>query len=407
MKKVYTNGLALLLALTMLLSILTACGGSNNQNSNNTSGSQNNSQTDDQPPTIAGDDQPPAEPQKVTLVSQGMMPLDYAENFSIELYEGGYRMIRGGANDVQLLVVPEGAEIPEELEEGVTVLQQPIDRVYMASTGMVSIIDAIGALDSVKLVATDVDGWYVDGVIEKMNAGDILFSGKYQEPDYELMTANDIQLHIDTTMLDGYPEVIEKFEELEIPTFIEDSSKESHPLARVEWVKVFGVLFGMEDEAQKYFDEQKALMDAAGGEDTGKTVAMGYIASSGKCYARNGGDYMAHMIGLAGGDYILADVNVEESGNSNMTFEEWYADFKDAEYLFYVNFALGFNSVDEMVEYNPLFADFLAVQEGHVYITSKDFTQSTAAIASIVSDMNTILTSNDPDVTTDHLIKIN
>lgn len=404
MKKNLTKWLALLLVLALSL---TACGGGNNQNSSTTDDNQNSSQTDGQTPDTAGDDQTPDEPQKATLVSQGMMPLDYAENFTIELYEGGYRMIRGGANDVQLLVVPEGAEVPEDLEEGVTVLQQPIDRVYMASTGMVSVIDAIGGLDHVRLVATDIDGWYVDGVTEKMNAGEILFSGKYQEPDYELMTANDIQLHIDTTMLDGYPEVIEKFEELEIPTFIEDSSKEGHPLARVEWVKVFGVLFGMEDVAQKYFDEQKALMDAAGGEDTGKSVAMGYIASSGKCYARNGGDYMAQMIGLAGGDYILADVNAEESGNSNMTFEEWYADFKDAEYLFYVNFALGFSSVDEMIEYNPLFADFRAVQEGHVYITSKDFTQSTAAIASIVSDMNAILTSDDPEVTTEHLIKIN
>ena len=89
-----------------------------------------------------------------------------------------------------------------------------------------------------------------------------------------------------------------------------------------------------------------------------------------------------------------------------MTFEEWYADFKDAEYLFYVNFALGFHSVQEMIDYNPLFADFRAVQDGHVYITSPDFTQSTAAIAAIVADMNTILTSDDPAVTTDHLIKI-
>ena len=96
----------------------------------------------------------------------------------------------------------------------------------------------------------------------------------------------------------------------------------------------------------------------------------------------------------------------EESGNTNMTFEDWYARNKDADYLFYINFALGFNSLQEMIDYNPLFADFKAVQEGHVYVTSPDFTQSTAAIASIIADMNTIFTSDDPEVTTDHLIRL-
>ena len=261
MKKTFQNWLALALALTMLLSLLAACGG-NSQNGGADDQQTNGQQTEEQQ---AGDNdsqtadqtddtqQPPEnETPQPALVSQGFMPLDYAENFSIELYENGCRMIRGGANDVQRLVVPEGVEVPEEeIGDDVSVLQQPIDRVYMASTGMVSVVDAIGGLDHVKLVATDVDGWYVDGVVEKMNAGEIAFSGNYKEPDYEQMTANDIQLHVDTTMLDGYPEVVEKFEELGIPTFIEDSSQESHPLARVEWVKVFGVLFGLEDRQDR------------------------------------------------------------------------------------------------------------------------------------------------------------
>ena len=114
------------------------------------------------------------------------------------------------------------------------------------------------------------------------------------------------------------------------------------------------------------------------------------------------------MLGMAGGDYVCADMEPEKGGNSNMTFEEWYDKFKDADYFFYMNFAAKFYSIDEMIEFNPLFADFKAVKEGRVWITSADFTQSTAAIAGILQDMNTILKSDDPqNVTTDHLIKIN
>ncbi len=386
--------LALLLALAMALS-LAACGGNGS------------AETTAAPTTEAtAETAAPTETQaEGTLTYIGPMELDYAENFSIDLYEDGYRMISAGTGGYTYLVVPEGKEVPEALDEDVIVLQQPLT-LYVSSTGMMSLVDAIGGLDAVKLVATDVDGWYLDNVISAMESGDIQYSGSYKEPDYELMVSSGITLHIDTTMVDGYPEVLEKFQELGIPSLVENSSKESHPLGRVEWVKLFGVLLGLEDEANAYFEEQKALVEAAGGEATGVTVAMGYITSSGGCYARNGGDYMAQMISLAGGSYILADMNPEESGNTSMTFEDWYASNKDADYLFYINFAYKFASIEEMIAYNPLFADFKAVQEGNVWITSADFTQSTAAIASIISDMNTILTSGDGDVTTDHLIKL-
>lgn len=340
------------------------------------------------------------------LVEIGEMPLDYAENFSITLYEGGYRMISIPSRETRFLVVPEGMSVPAELDEDVVVLQQPLNQVYVDSTGVVSLIAAMGGLEHVKLVATDVDKWYIDSVKEAMTNGSIAYSGNYKEPDYEMMASNNIQLQIGTTMLDSYPEVLEKFEELGIPTMVEVSSRESHPLGRVEWVKVMGVLFGMEDEANAFFEEQKAKLEYISAESTGKTVAMGYITSTDKCYARNGGDYMAKMIALAGGEYILSDMNPEESGSTSMTFEDFYAMNKDAEYLFYVNFARSFSSIQDMIDYNPLFADFKAVQEGHVYITSPDFTQTTADIASIVTDMNTILSSEDADITTDHLIKI-
>ncbi len=342
------------------------------------------------------------------LVPDGKLKLDYAENFSIDLYKGGYRMIHAGTGGLSYLVVPEGMKVPADAPADAVVLQQPIDRVYMASTGMVSLIDAIGALDHVKLVSTDRDGWYLDGVTSAMDSGKITYSGHYKEPDYELMVANNIQFHVDTTMIDNSPEVLDKMKELGIPSLVENSSKEGHPLARVEWVKLFGVLFNMEKEANDYFETQKKLVeDASGEESSGKTVAMGYITSTDKCYARNGGDYMAQMIEMAGGTYILADMNPEKSGNTNMTFEEFYASNKDADCIFYVNFARSFGSLQEMIDYNPLFADFKAVQNGNVWITSPDFTQSTAAIASIISDMHTVLFSDDPNVTTDHLIKLN
>lgn len=334
--------------------------------------------------------------------------LAYAERFTLTYYKGGYKSFTVADHpDTTFLVVPEGKSVPEKLEEGTVVLQQPLDKITFNSTGMVSLVDAINGLDHIVSVGTDVDGWYLDNVIAYMNDGKIKFSGKYKEPDYEMLTAEGTQLVIDTTMLNSNPEVMEKYKELGIPCFIESSSKESHPLGRVEWVKLFGALMNLDDEANAYFDEQnKMVEEVTSAEKCGKTVAMFYLSSkSDMVYARNGGDYMAAMIGLAGGDYIMADVEPNKPGNTKSTFEDIYARCVDADYLFYVNFALKFDSVEKLVEYNPLFGDFKAVKDGNVYVTAPNFTQSTAAIAGIVEDMHTVL--NDPTVeTTDSLIKL-
>lgn len=411
-----TANIVLAMTMAMGMSLMAACGNSGGQEegskgtieSNGSSELTESSQTPETSRPESGESSSAEENYDGKLVSEGNMELEYAEGFSVELFKGGYRRITLADSGEQFLVVPEGMSVPEGLEESVSVLQMPVDHVYMASTGMVSLVDAIGALDHIKLVATDLDGWYIDNVVEAMNKGEISYSGNYKEPDYEMMVDKGIQLHIDTAMIDSCPEVTEKFTELGIPNMKEMSSKENHPLARVEWVKLTGVLFGKEAEAQAYFDNQKAMMEqATAKESSGISVAMGYITSSGKCYARNGGDYLVHMIGLAGGNYVCAEMEPQKSGNTSMTFEEWYAAFRDADYLFYWNLGNKFYSIQEMTEYEPLFADFKAVKEGHVWITSPDFSQATSAISSIAADMNTILFSENPDeVTTDHLIKL-
>jgi iron complex transport system substrate-binding protein len=52
-----------------------------------------------------------------------------------------------------------------------------------------------------------------------------------------------------------------------------------------------------------------------------------------------------------------------------------------------------FKTLEDMVAFNPLFADLKAVKEGQVYITSPDFSQSTAAIAGIIADMHAVLSN--------------
>ena len=402
--------MAFLLAMGLVLSALAGCGKQSKESSeaNASVGDSSEVSQEESSQAESSDADSAAEDVDGELVFDYTLELEYATGFHVDYYKGGYIMFTAGSEaDRQFLIVPEGKSVPKDLDASASVLQRPIDRILMSSSGMASLFAAFGGLDHIKLVSTDIDGWYVEDVVKKMEAGEISFSGKYKEPDYEMITANNIQLQVDTTMVNSYPEVLEKYTELGIPYIVETSSKEDHPLGRVEWVKLWGIICDMEEEANAYFEEQKAIVESVtSAEKSDVTIAMFYTtSSSGKCYVRNGGDYMAKMIDLAGGKYNLADLNPDKTGTSTVTFEELYASIQDTDYIFFVSFSDKYTTLDEMIAGNELYASCKAVKEQHVWYTSADFTQSTAAIGSIIKDMNDIIASGGT-ITTEHLIKM-
>lgn len=322
----------------------------------------------------------------------------YATEFNVDYYEGGYALIKV-IDSASYLVVPEGMPVPEGLDRSIRVLQQPLDRIYLQATSGMALIDRLDALDSIRLVGTRQNGWYVDNAVQAMEDGKILFSGSYSEPDYELMINEGCDLAIESTMILHTPKVQEMIELLGIPVFIEHASYENHPLGRTEWIKVYGVLLDKEEEAEAFFNSQASVIDEfAGIENTGKTVAFFYIASDGSVNVRASSDYVPAMIEIAGGNYIFEDISEPGSKRSavGLTMEEFYNAAVNADYLVY-NATIDdpIYTIDELVAKDPLFADFKAVQNGNVWCTGKYLFQATDIMGSLIVDFNHMLTGQD------------
>ena len=94
-----------------------------------------------------------------TLTVESSYPLQYAKQFTVDECTGGYELIT--IADSQYLVVPQGAAVPEDLPQGTTVLQQPIENIYLVSTSAMDPIISLGALDSIALSGTKANGWYL------------------------------------------------------------------------------------------------------------------------------------------------------------------------------------------------------------------------------------------------------
>ena len=333
--------------------------------------------------------------------------LTYAQKFSIDDYEGDYHLVTV-TDGSRYLLVPEGKEVPDDLASDIVVIQEPVQNIYLAASAAMDMFVSLDALDSIRFSSLKADGWYIDQAKEAMENGDILYAGKYSTPDYEQIVQGNCGLAIENTMILHTPEVKEQLEKFGIHVLVDYSSYEPEPLGRTEWVKLYGLLTGHEKEAEDAFNKEQAAIEevqnsvAASGDKETKTVAFFYITSNGQANVRKSADYLPKMIEMAGGQYIFKDLGDEEEATSTMSMqmEEFYAGAKDADYIIYNSTIEGeLDSVDDLLAKSPLFEKFRAVQEGHVYCTSKNLYQSTMELGTITSDIHRMLVGDDEDLT--------
>ena len=333
------------------------------------------------------------------LTYESTMDLTYATEFDVYDYKDGYKLL-DVHEDRQYLVVPEGKEAPEGLSEDIVVLQQPLDHIYMAATAIMSLLDAVDAIDQVKFSGLNASGWYVEDAKKAMESGDMIYAGKYSEPDYELLVSENCDLAIESTMILHSPKVQEMIEMLDIPVFIDRSSYESQPLGRTEWIKLYGAMLDKEEEAADFFANQASIVENLKDfQNTEKTVAFFYINTSGAAVVRNPEDYISNMIELGGARNAFRDLQ-DDSGKTSVpiTMEQFYDTAEDADYLIYnASIDSTVKTLDDLLAKDSMFADYKAVKEGNVWTTEKSMYQATDKIAQFTNDINLLVTGGDPD----------
>ena len=340
------------------------------------------------------------------LEYESTMEKDYAEGFDVYNYSDGYRLIdvhdSESGNSVRYLLVPEGGKVPEGLEEGTVVLKKPLDDIYLAASASMALFSALDGLDNIAFTATEEEDWYIDEAASAMKDGRIIYAGKYSQPDYEMLLEKGCDVAIESTMIMHSPDVQEKLESLDIPVFIDQSSYESHPLGRSEWIRLYGVMIDKEDEAERFFDEQKKVIsDLENIENTGKTVAFFYMNSQDQAVVRASDDYIPKMIEIAGGKYIFTDLeNPNKESRSavvTLSMEEFYEQASEADYLIYnASIESPLSSMEDLTDKSELFERFKAVKSGNVWTTDKYLYQATDIMGQLIRDMHLMLSESDP-----------
>lgn len=391
MKKNVYQLICVILCLTMITAcILTGCktkeDSSSGQTTQDEKSSEEVSEQEEEVPVVQG------------LEYERTIELDYAESFDVYYYREGYKLI-DVHNDRRYLIVPEGSDAPEDLDSDIIVLEQPLDCIYLAATSAMALFDAIDSIGAIRMSGTQASGWYIEHAVEAMESGEMIYAGKYSEPDYELLINEGCDLAVESTMILHTPKVQEMIEDLDIPVFIDRSSYETHPLGRTEWVKLYAAMMNCEETAEAFFAEQTQVIEELKDfKNTEKTVAFFYVSTDGTVVVRKSEDYIPKMIEIAGGRYAFEDLKNEESDSAavNLSMEEFYAVAQDADYLIY-NSSIDnpIESVEDLIAKDELFREFKAVKEGNVWCTGKYLYQATDIVGNLITDIHLMLTDGE------------
>lgn len=216
-----------------------------------------------------------------------------------ELYEG---------NVVKYLIVPKNVEIPAGLDKDMIVIQLPVEKTYVASEDALKLLDEqLDAAESIKAVGMEQKDCQIENIAKAMEDKKISFDGAFDDLDYKALVKDEIDFAIlpseflpgnakdeedadaadetaDTKAEDQKddkddkttdekadedktPEELlkeenerlsdtaERLATLTIPMLVDRSADERTDLAKAEWLKVYGVIFGCEDQANELFQQ--------------------------------------------------------------------------------------------------------------------------------------------------------
>jgi len=354
----------------------------------------------------------PAKTAAAPLTYDHSMELSYAENFAVDYYEGGYKLLTTRLNGDRILIVPKHQQAPEDAEALVSpsaegepgkliVLQEPVKNLYLVASSVMDMFAQLDSMDAISMCGLKEEDWYIPAAKQAMKEGTLLYAGKYSQPDYELLLSQNCSMAIENSMIYHTPEVMEKLGEFGIPTLVEYSSYEEHPLGRVEWVRFFGALLNQEEKADQLFEKQKeALKRVEAEESTGKTVAFFYITSNGLVQVRQSTDYIPKMIELAGGKYVFENLGDPDSRRStvNLQLEDFYDGAQDADFLVYnTTIDRQVQTLEDLLKKCSLLKDFKAVKNHQVWCTTEDMYQQSMSAGNLIEDFHRMLTGDDKE----------
>ncbi|HLT34094.1 MAG TPA: ABC transporter substrate-binding protein [Aquaticitalea sp.] len=306
---------------------------------------------------------------KFPLLTENVF-ISYAEGFSITKFQD-YSILEINnpwpkvEKSYRFALVPEekAATVTLNPEEFDAILLTPIKKIVVTSTTHIPALELLGVEHTlVGFPGTD----YISSekTRKRINENAIRELGKNEGINTEVL----LELKPDVVVgfgIDGNNKTFETIKKSGIPVMYNGDWVETSPLAKAEWIKVFGVLYNKEAQADSIFDaiesEYLQAKTLAAKVKSQPTVLSGAMHKD-IWYLPSGSSAEAQLLKDANANYLWADTT--EKGSLSLNFETVFEKAKDADIWISPSY---YPSLEAIEKANEHYTKLKAFQTENVY----------------------------------------
>ncbi len=293
--------------------------------------------------------------------------IKYASGLAIFKYED-YTVIKvsnpwpNATKNYTYILKEKEAKIPDSLSR-FTTIQVPIKNIVVTSTTHIPSLEMLGVENSL-VGFPNLD--YVSS--EKVRAR--IENGKVRELGSNQTLNTEVIIDIAPDVLIGYGidnknPTLDNLEKSGLKIMLNGDWNEQTPLGKAEWIKFFGVLYGLDEKANTIFSdiekEYNTTLELAKKAASKPTILAGDMFE-GTWYLPKGSSWGSLLLAQAGGNYLWKET--EGTGSLSLSFETVLEKAKDAD--FWITSGQ-FSTLKEMIDANPHYSQFKAFQNKNVY----------------------------------------
>ncbi|ADV43743.1 ABC transporter substrate-binding protein [Bacteroides helcogenes] len=304
------------------------------------------------------------------------IPLRYAENLTLVAYpDYTVATLRNPWDTLKILhtyiLVPKETPLPEELPEG-TVVRTPLSKSVIYSSVHCGLMDKLGAFGSIGGVC-DLKYIKLPAVQDGVAKGTIADCGDGMNPDMEKI----IDLHPDAILLSPFENSggYGRIEKLNVPIIECADYMETSALGRAEWMRFYGLLFGVVPKADSLFAEVDSRYGQLKKRAALSSVSLSVVSelkSGSAWYVPGGRSTMGGLFNDACGRYVFAEDR--HSGSVPLAFETVFDKAADADV-----WTIKYNR-DRDMTYSDLQADYIGYTGFKAFKTRNIYGCNTAKV---------------------------
>ena len=266
------------------------------------------------------------------------------------------------------ILVDKNKEVPDNLPEG-TVVKVPLEKSVVYSSVHIALLKEWNKLNAITGVY-DVPYIMIPELQQLVKEGKIKDLGNSMQPEVEKL----IETMPDAILLSPYENNTSygKLEKTGIPIIECADYMEVSPLARAEWMKFYGILFGCRDMAYSAFDgiekEYNSLKDSVSAIKGSRPTVFTDIKLGNQWMVPGGNSTVSIFLKDAGAEYLFADL--PQSGSVTVSSETVLDKCQNADYWLikynssYKGFVMSYETLRNL---DPLYKEFEPVNTKKVF----------------------------------------